>query len=167
MQTENQYTAMSDQQKLFCEEYITDLNGAKAAVRAGYDEDLAKSTACHLMELPVVRHYIRHLLDQRGRKFEITAQAVIWELASIAFARVEDFNSEIADGPAVTRTVTQSNCKITREDKANGRRIVYQFNLRDKIRALVALGKHFGVFEKDINDLIRSAKFIFPPVALK
>ena len=166
--TNNTYKALSDQQKLFCEEYIIDLKGTEAAIRAGYEEDLAKSTAGHLMVLPAVRHYIRQLLDQHGRKFEITAKAVLMELASIAFAGVEDFNYDLADGPEVTRTVTQSNCKISTEDKANGRRIVYQFNLRDKIWALVALGKHLGVFEKEsMEDIIRNTKFIFPPVALK
>ena len=170
MQTENQSTVLSDQQKLFCEEYIIDLNAVKAAIRAGYEENLAQTTAGDLMELAAVRQYIRQLLDKRQRKFEITPQAVLWELAHIAFGRVEDFVVANADGTEpenMKKTVTQSNCKISIEDKATGRRIVYQFNLRDKIRALVALGKHLGIFQADIAEFLRQAPFVFPPVALK
>lgn len=42
-------------QERFCQEYIKDLNGAQAAIRAGYSAKSAKETASRMLSYPAVR----------------------------------------------------------------------------------------------------------------
>ena len=41
---------LNEKQKQFCEEYIIDLNGTQAAIRAGYSEKYAKTNSHKLLE---------------------------------------------------------------------------------------------------------------------
>jgi phage terminase small subunit len=43
---------LKDKHLRFCEEYVIDFNGRRAAVRAGYSELRAAATACDLLEKP-------------------------------------------------------------------------------------------------------------------
>src|ERR1700674_2848085 len=88
---------LTDKQRMLCEEYLIDLDATKAAIRAGYDENSAASTACHAMEKPVGKQDLRKLMDERSRKLGITAEAVLQELAWIAFARPEDFDVVLSE----------------------------------------------------------------------
>ena len=53
---------LTDKEKMFCEKYILDLDATKAAIRAGYSEASAKTTAYHIRQRPDVAAYITQLL---------------------------------------------------------------------------------------------------------
>lgn len=61
---------LNDRQRLFVQEYLRDLNGTKAAARAGYSEKDAASTACKLLRRPEIAEYrdrkIKEIFDSRG-----------------------------------------------------------------------------------------------------
>jgi len=68
---------------------------------AGYSEDSAATTACHIKQRPEVEAYINQLLDNRSLRLRITAEEVLLELARIAFADMEEFvNNKEADKDA-------------------------------------------------------------------
>lgn len=82
-------TTLSDRQKVFVDEYLIDLNIAAAARRAGY----AKSTAHAPDKLitPAVRAAIDEKLRERALRAEVAGQAIVAELAKLAFSNILDY----------------------------------------------------------------------------
>ena len=55
---------MTEKQKLFCEEYLIDLNATQAALRAGYSEKTAYSIGNENLKKPEIQEYIQKRLTQ-------------------------------------------------------------------------------------------------------
>jgi Mn-dependent DtxR family transcriptional regulator len=52
---------LTAKQQAFCEEYMVDLNGAQAAIRAGYSVDTAKQIATENLSKPVIKKELKRL----------------------------------------------------------------------------------------------------------
>ena len=63
---------MTEKQKLFCEEYLIDLNATQAALRAGYSEKTAYSIGNENLKKPEIQEYIQKRLKEKedAEKFE-------------------------------------------------------------------------------------------------
>jgi phage terminase small subunit len=92
MSTSSQLTRLTPRQLIFVEEYLIDLSGKEAAIRAGYVPSAAKVRASKLLRRPPVRQAIAAAMAARvarSRAFVeggITAERVIAEYACIGFA---------------------------------------------------------------------------------
>ena len=74
---------LTNKQKRFCEEYLIDLNATQAAIRAGYkNPDVGR----RLVTKSHVSAYIEKLREEQQQRTQITADAVLGELAKIAAA---------------------------------------------------------------------------------
>ena len=82
----NSYSATSARALAFCEEYQRDLNGSKAAVRAGYSSKRAPQAASELLRKPGIQARLAELAKQRSERTAITADMVLVELWAIATA---------------------------------------------------------------------------------
>jgi hypothetical protein len=71
---------------LFVAEYLVDLNGAKAAIRAGYSPDSARQRAYELLQMPEIEAKIQAAMDARAARVGITADRVLTRIGNIAFA---------------------------------------------------------------------------------
>lgn len=67
-------------QKRFCEEYLIDLNGTQAAIRAGYSKRTANEQAARLLTKVSLQEYIRILKKERSERLKITADDVLENL---------------------------------------------------------------------------------------
>lgn len=144
----------------FCEEYVKDLNGTQAMIRAGYSERSAKVQASTLLTKPNVKSYIAELQADILERSRLKADDVINELKNLGFWNIQDFVEEgnvIKDLTKLPRELTKSVVGIKvretfREDPEGGmptREITTELKMVDKLGALVDLGKHLGIFEKD------------------
>jgi phage terminase small subunit len=79
---------LSEKQKQFCREYIIDLNGTQAAIRAGYKEIGAKVQASRLLTNANVQRQINELMEKRADRTDIKADGVLKELGRIGYADV-------------------------------------------------------------------------------
>lgn len=61
----------------FCQEYILDLNGAQAAIRAGYSPNGANVRAAKLLAVDNVKERVQSLMDARAAATRIDAEYVI------------------------------------------------------------------------------------------
>ena len=77
---------LTNKQKRFCEEYLIDLNATQAAIRAGYPVKRASEQAYQLLQKTTVSAYIEKLRQEQQQRTQITADAVLGELAKIAAA---------------------------------------------------------------------------------
>jgi phage terminase small subunit len=86
-------------QEMFIAEYLLDCNATQAAIRAGYSPKTANEQGARLLANVSVRQEIDRRLLKRTEKLEVTADAVISELAKMAFANMQDYIT-IQDGDA-------------------------------------------------------------------
>ena len=52
---------LTDKQKQFCKEYVTDWNATRSAIAAGYSEKTAKEIGCENLTKPNINAYIEHI----------------------------------------------------------------------------------------------------------
>lgn len=71
---------LTEKQIRFCQEYIIDLNGTQAAIRAGYSEDSAQEIASQNLSKLIIQDYVQELLDQRAARTRATADFAISEI---------------------------------------------------------------------------------------
>lgn len=149
---------LNPKQKRFCEEYIVDLNGSQAAIRAGYSEKTSRQIASEYLTKPNILQFIQKLKDKRSQRTEITADQVIQELAKVGFSNVQDFinsGNEVQDISSIDTKKAAAVSSIKKSithfgtDKSQGTKEVVEFKLWDKVAALEKLGRHLGIFEKD------------------
>jgi phage terminase small subunit len=68
---------LTDRQERFVQEYLIDLNGTKAAIRAGYAPDSAEVTASRLLRKAKVAEAVQRGKAARAAATQITAAKVV------------------------------------------------------------------------------------------
>ena len=69
--------SLSDQQRMFCEEYLVDMNATQACIRAGYKTKFPNRVGYQLMENPAVRITIDGLRAERSKGTDVTKDFVL------------------------------------------------------------------------------------------
>ncbi len=67
---------MNPKRRRFCEEYAVDLNGAQAAIRAGYAPGSAKVTASRLLTDANVRARVDRLIVEYRERVEVSVDSI-------------------------------------------------------------------------------------------
>ncbi len=88
---------LSAKQQKFVDEYLVDLNGAQAAIRAGYSPDTARFIGHENLTKPYIQLAIAEARKAQQERTQITADAVVRELAMIAFADAREL-AEVKTG---------------------------------------------------------------------
>lgn len=144
---------LTDRQKVFCEEYLIDLNATQAAIRAGYSPATANRIGSRLLTNVVIRARIEKAMAERSKRTGINADRVLRELARIAFvnaADVIDFQTAtIVSGASEDDTAAIASFSVKTIPTADGEGIEREIRLFDKLKALELLGKHLGLFNND------------------
>lgn len=157
---------LSERQKRFCEEYIIDLNGTKAYMRAGYkpkNNNVSCVQSSKLLSNANITAYIHELRTKQQEITGITANKVLTELAKIGFSNIKDYlsydaegvefksseevnNSEVISSIESQKTITRSGGQG--ENKEETERVNFKLKLYDKVKALELLGKHLDIFNE-------------------
>jgi len=74
---------LTDQQELFCKEYIIDLNATQAAKRAGYSEKTAQEQGSRLLSNVMVQERITELKSDREKRLQIDADWVLKQAVKV------------------------------------------------------------------------------------
>jgi phage terminase small subunit len=142
---------MTPKQRRFVEEYLVDLNAARAAKRAGYSVKWAASCGYHLLRNPAVAAAVAKAQGRRAARTRVSADRVVTELAKVAFGDPRRLLSWGPDGMVLrdSSELTEAEAALvsevseTRTAGGGGTRKV---KLHCKLSALNALGKHLGLF---------------------
>lgn len=124
-------TSLTDKQKLFCEEYLIDLNGTQAAIRAGYSKTTANRIASENLSKLDIQEYVAELKAERSDKLKINAEWVLQRFADISNRCMTAEPVMIYDG---------ENWVESGE---------YKFDSSGANKATEMIGKHIGFFEND------------------
>lgn len=167
---------LTARQQRFADEYLVDLNGKQAAIRAGYSEKTAEGQASRLLSNVKVQHYIQKRKQERVERTEITQDMVLFELAAIAFSNAADYAAvvekeatmETAEGdviplfdkdgnPVMYRTVEPVLTADLTDRQKRALSVIkkgrdgFEVKPYDKIRALELIGKHIGMFTDKVE----------------
>ena len=149
---------LNEKQERFCKEYVIDLNGTQAAIRAGYSENTSQEQASRLLLNVMVQKRIEELKQGIGERLEITADMVVKELWALGVYNVKDFvkdDNTIAQLANLERDTVKpvTGIKVTEKtvhfDGGQEITVTTELKLADKRAALVDVGRHIGIFEKD------------------
>lgn len=87
--------SLSAKQLRFCEEFLVDLNGTQAVIRAGYETKYPNRIAFQLMENPAIRIAIDGLRSARNKNSDVTKDLVLQGILK-AIKSAEDANNHNA-----------------------------------------------------------------------
>ena len=156
--------ALNPRRERFVAEYLVDLNAKRAAIRAGYSRRTAAQIASRLLREGSVAEAIATAQADLAGKLGVTVERIVTELARIGFSDIRDVVqwrsvpavSELDAGgtnAGVTSVVeVKSADDLTPDAAAAIAELSVQpsgsvrVKLHDKRAALVALGKHLGMF---------------------
>jgi len=125
---------LNDKQKRFCQEYIKDFNGKRAAISAGYSKKTARSIANENLTKPDIQTYLEKLKAPITKKLEIDTE---WVLKK---------SIQITDRCMQEEVVKDSEGNPTGE---------YRFDSTGANKALDRIGRYTGGFNEriDIKDV--------------
>lgn len=78
--------SLTPKQQRFVDEYLVDLNGTQAAIRAGYSQKTAGQIAEKLLKKAEIREAVTAARQKTANKLEITREKVLEEYAKLAFS---------------------------------------------------------------------------------
>lgn len=162
---------LSPKQELFCREYLKDFNATQAAMRAHYSEKTAASQAARLLQNVKILARINSLKVDQHERINLSADAVLQEIASLAMIQVDHFSQwdgkefsikpfsemhPIAKKAIKEIKVIQIDSNVKRiVDKDTGneietkdRKTIMEVKLHSKGHALELLADHYNLLNK-------------------
>ena len=152
---------LNDKQRMFCREFLVDLNATQAAIRAGYSPNSAKEQACDLLTKLNVLSYTQRLYAERAERLNVSADRVLRELSVIAFMDIKDMVAidevtgcvrvkgfdEMPKGAsrAIKKIKERRVIKSTKDDDVI-LEATLEIELHDKVKCLELTGKHVGMW---------------------
>lgn len=158
---------LSNQQKLFCQEYLKlGMNGTQAYLnvyKSVKKEATARTNASRLLTNANIQEYIAELQSEVKEKAVVDIQMIVDELSVIAFGdrtEIAKYSEEIDKDPITGNETRYYRVEITPSDKLseNTKKMIagYKRNTAginvetyDKMKALELLGKYLGMFKDD------------------
>jgi phage terminase small subunit len=144
--------ALTPKQHRFVEEYLIDLNGTQAAIRAGYARSGARTEAARLLTNADVQAAVDLAKTDRATRIGIDAAWVLARLRAEAEADMADLYDDtgallpLAEWPLIWRTGLIVGLE-TEEIEVEGVKvgIVRKLKQSDRIKRLELIGRHIGV----------------------
>ena len=142
---------LSERRAAFVREYLIDLNGRQAALRAGYSPNGATTTASRLLSNANVQAEITKEQRKRIQRTEVTADRVVEELRRIAFADLRDVvyieggEVKVVDTAGLTDAQAASLAEIKQTKDGIG------VKMHSKQQALDSLGRYLGLYNENLN----------------
>lgn len=145
---------LSEQRQRFVDEYLIDLNGTQAAIRAGYSVKTAQEQASRLLSNVMVQQAIAKAMAERSKRTGINQDRVVLELAKIAFVKMTDI---VDDHGRIKGTATDDDLaciesiKYKESDNEFGGSVEREVKIGSKLKALELLGKHLGMWNDKVD----------------
>lgn len=127
--------SINEKQQRFCDEYLIDLNGTQAAIRAGYSEKTARQMGSENLSKPDIIEYLNSKRAEIAEKAELSQEWVLRRL------------KEISDRCMTAEPVM----KFDYEEKQLKETGEYTFDSSGANKATELIGKHLGMFVNRVD----------------
>ena len=128
--------ALTDKQRLFCEEYLIDLNATQAAIRAGYSEKTARKIGSENLTKPDIRAYIENRLAEKEDALIAKQDEVMKYLTSVL--RGESQSCVVVIEDVMGLGTKAREMKKTPDEK-------------ERLKAAELLGKRYSLFTDKVD----------------
>jgi len=126
---------LTKKQIKFCEEYVKDYNGTKAAIRSGYKESNAASQASKLLSDPKVLKYIKE------------NQKKIVESSCLTEEKVINHLQDVLERCLSAKPVMEWNYSEHCMEETGA----WTFDSKGALEAIKMLGQHLGMFSNKLK----------------
>lgn len=148
-------TKLTGKQEKFCNEYLIDFNGTRAAISAGYSEKTARKIAHENLTKPDIQRRIQSIADAKMKKTGDPVERIILELQLIAFGDYKDLviwdddgikkwipSEELGEKSRIVQEISETTTQH------GGSRKIKTY---DKVRALEMLGRYHKIFTDKVE----------------
>ena len=151
---------LTEKEELFCQSYLIDFNGARAARDAGYSVESAKEIASQNLTKIHIQARINELRQQMGKAFNVTRERIAQELARIGFLDIRNIFDENGslkspenwsddEAAAIAGLESEQLFEFDEDGNKNWTGYLKKVKLSDKRAALDSLSKLMGYNEPD------------------
>ncbi len=152
---------LSDKERLFCYEYVRDLNKNKAAIRAGFSKKSAACQATQIYKKLQAQKLIQELQSRKIHKLEISAERTLQEVARLAYVDIRkafDENGNLKNIQDIDDDTAAALAGIENEELFEGRGedrehigTLKKIKIHDKKGVLELLMKHLDLLNPESN----------------
>jgi phage terminase small subunit len=153
---------LKGKREVFAREYLKDLNGTQAAIRAGYSQTSARTEASQLLAREEVQERVAELAAARNKKFEVEAIDVLLELHRILTAdislAIDQDTGKLKDVHDIPIDVRRAISSIENEEifEGSGKDRVWTGYLKkvkfwSKEKSAELLGRHLALFKDSLK----------------
>lgn len=103
---------LTKKQQAFVDEYLIDLNGTQAAIRAGYSENTAAVIATENLIKPNIKEAIEKALEERKARVQLTQDKVLADIALIKQAAMADKFDANGNKEMINFTAALKACEL-------------------------------------------------------
>lgn len=145
---------LTKKQQMFVDEYIIDLNGTQAAIRAGYSKKSARQAGTENLSKPSIREAIDERLAEKKEKLIMKQDEILERLTKQGRREETDYQVVIVEEPIFDET----NQLIGVEKKPQIVEIPTQN--KDAIKALELLGKRYRMWTEKVEAEVTTPIFV-------
>lgn len=145
---------LSDKRQNFVNEYLVDLNGTQAAIRAGYSAKTANEQAARLLANVNIQQAVAEKMAERSKRTGVSQDRVVLELAKIAFVKMTDIvdtNGIIKSSATEDDLSCIESVKYKSYNTNTGSGVEREVKVSSKLKALELLGKHLGMWNEKLD----------------
>ena len=143
---------LTAKQEIFCKEYLIDLNGTQAAIRAGYSEKTARQIAEQNLSKLDIQNRITELKEIRNTQLDVDGTYVLKRLIEWDQLDVLDILTDtgsfklISEWPKVWRTsISAMDVSTLMKQEEDIETRIMKVKWPDKVKNLELIGKHVDV----------------------
>ena len=138
---------LTDKQKMFCQEYIKDFNGTRAAIKAGYSKSSAKEIASENLTKPNIQEYLKKIMKKRADKLEIDQEYVLKNIVEVQQRCMQHKPVMVFD--KIEKEYKQETALVEHEDGTRTEEGIWTFDAANANKSLDMLAKYTGFYEED------------------
>lgn len=145
---------LSEQRQRFVDEYLVDLNGTQAAIRAGYSPKTANEQASRLLANVSIQQAVSVAMAERSKRTGVNQDRVVLELAKIAFVKMTDIvdnQGRIKESATNDDLACIESVKYKESESDTGSSVEREVKISPKLKALELLGKHLGMWNDKLD----------------
>lgn len=127
---------LNDRERRFCEEYVIDYNGKRAALSAGYSDTNAAGEAYQILRRPEAVEYLSFLKGEQSIRSKVNADYVLSAIVETLERCRQD----------VKPAYTQGGTVLVVNDKNGEPANAFKFDAKNVLKAAELLGKSLSMF---------------------